>query len=237
MLAMSQLILVVEDEADLALTMKYNLQREGYDVRVAPTGLDGLAMAQQEPRPDLVLLDLMLPDVPGTEVCRRLRTMDDTADLPIIMVTARGEEVDRIVGLEMGADDYVVKPYSVREVLLRVRAVLKRKSPHAQNDSSRLELGLIRLDVEAHRVWVNQTELELTILEFNLLRTFIGRKGRTQSRVQLLDEVWGVQTAITTRTIDVHIKRLRDKLGVAGDYIQTVRGVGYRLVLPDAGVD
>jgi two-component system phosphate regulon response regulator PhoB len=237
MSAMSQLILVVEDEADLALTMKYNLQREGYDVRVAPTGLDGLAMAQQEPRPDLVLLDLMLPDVPGTEVCRRLRTMDDTADLPIIMVTARGEEVDRIVGLEMGADDYVVKPYSVREVLLRVRAVLKRKSPHAQNDSSRLELGLIRLDVEAHRVWVNQTELELTILEFNLLRTFIERKGRTQSRVQLLDEVWGVQTAITTRTIDVHIKRLRDKLGVAGDYIQTVRGVGYRLVLPDAGVD
>ena len=234
---MSQLILVVEDEADLALTMKYNLQREGYEVRVAPTGLEGLAMAQQEPRPDLVLLDLMLPDVPGTEVCRRLRTRDDTADLPIIMVTARGEEVDRIVGLEMGADDYVVKPYSVREVLLRVRAVLKRKSAHPQNDSSRLELGLIRLDVEAHRVWVDQTELELTILEFNLLRTFIERKGRTQSRVQLLDEVWGVQAAITTRTIDVHIKRLRDKLGVAGDYIQTVRGVGYRLVLPDAGVD
>ena len=234
---MSQLIIVVEDEADLALTMKYNLQREGYEVRVAPTGLEGLKMAQQEPRPDLVLLDLMLPDVPGTEVCRRLRTMDDTADLPIIMVTARGEEVDRIVGLEMGADDYVVKPYSVREVLLRVRAVLKRKSAHTQNDSSRLELGLIRLDVKAHRVWVNQTELELTILEFNLLRTFIERKGRTQSRVQLLDEVWGVQTAITTRTIDVHIKRLRDKLGVAGDYIQTVRGVGYRLVLPDAGVD
>ncbi len=234
---MSQLILVVEDEADLALTMKYNLQREGYEVRVAPTGLEGLAMAQQEPRPDLVLLDLMLPDVPGTEVCRRLRTTDDTADLPIIMVTARGEEVDRIVGLEMGADDYVVKPYSVREVLLRVRAVLKRKSAHPQNDSSRLELGLIRLDVEAHRVWVDQTELDLTILEFNLLRTFIERKGRTQSRVQLLDEVWGVQAAITTRTIDVHIKRLRDKLGVAGDYIQTVRGVGYRLVLPDAGVE
>ena len=233
---MPQTILVIEDEADLALTMQYNLEREGYAVRVAGNGHDGLAMAEKDPIPDLVLLDLMLPDVSGTEVCRRLRSADLTASVPIIMVTARGEEVDRIVGLEMGADDYVVKPYSVREVLLRVKAVLKRNSSNTDSEK-RVTVGCLQMDADAYRVWVDKKEVELTVLEFNLLKAFVQRKGRAQSRVQLLDEVWGIHAAITTRTVDVHIKRLRDKLGAAGDYIETVRGVGYRFSIPSENAD
>jgi len=230
---MKRLILVIEDEVDLARTVQYNLTQEGYETRVAHNGRDGLTMAQTRPLPDLILLDLMLPDLSGTEVCRQLKMAEATLNIPIIMVTARGDEIDRIVGLEVGADDYVVKPFSVREVMLRIKAILKRSNPSDTHTEERFKLGLIEIDTAGHRAWVDGKRVELTVLEFKLLCTFIERRGRAQSRVQLLDDVWGVQADITTRTVDVHIKRLRTKLGPAGDYIETVRGVGYRLSTTD----
>jgi two-component system phosphate regulon response regulator PhoB len=209
--------------------LEYNLEKEGYQTRSALDGARGLELAVKEPIPDLVLLDLMLPDISGTEVCRVLRQQESTRDVPIVMVTAKGEEVDRVVGFELGADDYVVKPYSVRELMLRVRAVLKRGRPTALDANARTVFGSLVVDTEAHRVWVNDEDIVLTALEFKLLVTFLGRRGRVQSRDRLLDDVWGYQVAITTRTVDTHVKRLREKLGAAGHYIETVRGVGYRM--------
>jgi two-component system phosphate regulon response regulator PhoB len=226
---MSALILIVEDEPDLVSMLEYNLEKEGYQTRSALDGARGLELAVKEPIPDLVLLDLMLPDISGTEVCRVLRQQESTRDVPIVMVTAKGEEVDRVVGFELGADDYVVKPYSVRELMLRVRAVLKRGRPTALDANARTVFGSLVVDTEAHRVWVNDEDIVLTALEFKLLVTFLGRRGRVQSRDRLLDDVWGYQVAITTRTVDTHVKRLREKLGAAGHYIETVRGVGYRM--------
>ena len=226
---MSALILIVEDEPDLVSMLEYNLEKEGYQTRSALDGARGLELAVKEPIPDLVLLDLMLPDISGTEVCRVLRQQESTRDVPIVMVTAKGEEVDRVVGFELGADDYVVKPYSVRELMLRVRAVLKRGRPSALDANARTVFGSLAVDTEAHRVWVNDEDIVLTALEFKLLVTFLDRRGRVQSRDRLLDDVWGYQVAITTRTVDTHVKRLREKLGAAGHYIETVRGVGYRM--------
>jgi two-component system phosphate regulon response regulator PhoB len=223
---MSGLVLVIEDEIDLATTLEYNLRSEGFKTRVVHNGREAMTAALAEPIPDIVVLDLMLPDMSGTEICRRLREHDKTRDVPVIMCTAKGEEIDRVVGFEVGADDYVVKPYSVRELILRVRALLRRSQRSEGGEPVRF--GRLRLDREAHRAWVDDAELSLTALEFRLLSAFLARKGRVQTRDSLLSEVWGIQADVTTRTVDTHVKRLREKLGEAGAYIETLRGVGYR---------
>lgn len=224
---MSELILIIDDEADLLRALGFAFKREGFEVRTAASGREALKAAAQDPPPDLVLLDLMLPDVPGTEVCRRLKADPRCAEIPIVMLTARGEEIDRVVGFEVGADDYVVKPFSTRELVLRVRAVLRRSRPAPAGEALE-SFGRLRVDQAGHRVWVDNDEITLTALEFRLLTTFMARKGRVQSREALLDDVWGVHNAVTTRTVDTHVKRLRQKLGDVGNYIETIRGVGYR---------
>ena len=226
---MSDLILIIEDEPDLVSMLEYNLKAAGYDVASALTGSGGLSKARATPRPDLLLLDRMLPDISGTSVCRQLRGDDSTRGIPVIMVTARGEEQDRISGLEVGADDYVVKPYSVRELLLRIQAVLRRTGVAETPEEDGVEVGGIRVDPSAHRVWSGGVEVELTALEFRLLHTFLLRRDRVQTRDQLLEDVWGYEPDLNTRTVDTHVKRLREKLGAAGQIIETVRGVGYRL--------
>lgn len=232
-------ILIIEDEEDLAATMAYNLEREGFETVTTETGAGGLEIARGAVPPDLVLLDLMLPDMPGTEVCRQIRANPDTRHVPIIMVTAKSEEIDRVVGFEVGADDYVVKPFSVRELLLRIRAVLRRAAPGGpapQDKAPLVVVGRLELDIPGHDVFVDGQLIRLTALEFKLLSTFVERKGRVQSRESLLSDVWGIDADLTTRTVDTHVKRLRDKLGPAGAYIETIRGVGYRLQF-DAGGD
>lgn len=227
---MSGIILIVEDERDLLMTLEYNLKREGYQTRGATTGREALELAALNPPPDLVLLDLMLPDMGGTEVCRRLKSEERTRNVPVIMVTAKGEEVDRVVGFEVGADDYVAKPFSVRELMLRVRAVLRRAKTddEPKEVADEVRFGVLRMDLPGHRVWVEEAEIRLTALEFRLLQTFHARRGRVQSRERLLTDVWGYHAEVTTRTVDTHVKRLREKLGEAGRYVETVRGVGYR---------
>lgn len=224
---MSGLILIVEDEEDLLGTLEYNLQREGYQTRTAVNGREALEEAFREPVPDMVLLDLMLPDISGTEVCRRLREEPNTRDVLVLMLTAKGEEIDRVVGFEVGADDYVPKPFSMRELMLRVRALLRRRQQEP-GEVEQIHFGRLRVDLEGHRIWVDEEPVDLTALEFRLLTTLLERRGRVQTRSILLDDVWGIQAHVTTRTVDTHVKRLREKLGEAGDYIETVRGVGYR---------
>jgi two-component system phosphate regulon response regulator PhoB len=217
-------VLVIEDEADLREVLQYNLSQAGHRPFAAATGDAGIKLAL-EVRPDIVLLDLMLPDLPGTTVAKALRREPQTQTVPIIMVTAKAEEVDRIVGFELGADDYVVKPFSVRELLLRIDAVLRRgKTPEQRT----LEVGELRIDREAHRVTVSGEEISLTALEFKLLVTLTERRDRVQARGTLLSDVWAIDAEIASRTVDTHVKRLRDKLGTAGRFIETVRGVGYR---------
>ena len=231
------LCLIIEDEVDLATTLEYNLTREGYQVRVAHAGRAGLDAAMTEPTPDVIVLDLMLPDLSGTEVCRRLREHERTREIPIIMCTAKGSEIDKVVGFEVGADDYVVKPYSVRELVLRVRAMLRR-TQRGETVPETLRFGRLKVDREAHRVWVGDTEVTLTALEFKLLNAFLSRKGRVQTRETLLSDVWSIDAEVTTRTVDTHVKRLREKLGDAGQYIETLRGVGYRFKdQPDEAAD
>jgi two-component system phosphate regulon response regulator PhoB len=225
----SGLILIVEDEKDLVSTLEYNLQQEGFHTRSAMTGGAALELADQTPHPDLILLDLMLPDMSGIEVCRKLRQEETTRGIPILMLTAKGEEIDRVVGFETGADDYVVKPFSVRELLLRIKAILRRIQP-AEEEQEQIRFGRLRMNVPAHQAWVDDQEIRLTALEFRLLKTLVGRKGRVQSRDTLLSDVWGIDADVTTRTVDTHVKRLREKLGPAGRYIETLRGVGYRFV-------
>lgn len=220
-------ILIVEDELDLLDTLEFNLQREGYVTRRAASGRAGLEAAALEPPPDLVLLDLMLPDIPGTEVCRQLRASERTRTVPVIMLTARGDELDRVVGFEVGADDYVTKPFSVRELMLRVRAILRRLGGPIE-ETQRLQNGELEIDVSSHRVWVRGEEVRLTALEFRLLSTMLSRAGRVQTRDTLLSDVWGMHAGLTTRTVDTHVTRLRKKLGEVGNYIETLRGVGYR---------
>jgi two-component system phosphate regulon response regulator PhoB len=223
-------ILVVEDEPDLQKVLEYNMRQAGYEVLCASHGRDALDLVRGR-KPDVVLLDLMLPDIPGTEVCRTIKADPATRATPIIMLTARGEEIDRVVGFELGADDYVVKPFSVRELLLRIQAVLRRGAAEKPEEpEGRVEFGCLTFDREAHRVWVESQEIELTALEFKLLVTLYDRRDRVQSRAALLDDVWGITADITTRTVDTHVKRLREKLAAARDYIETVRGVGYRFV-------
>jgi two-component system, OmpR family, phosphate regulon response regulator PhoB len=219
-------ILVIEDEPDIQQVLDYNLREKGHKVFIAGKGEEGLKIARDK-RPDLVLLDLMLPDIPGTEVCKALKTDPALKNTQVVMLTAKGEEIDRVVGFELGADDYVVKPFSVRELLLRVTAILRR-SQGEQEAAASFQFGRLRVDREAHRVWANDAELELTALEFKLLVTLYDRRNRVQTRAALLSDVWGIDADITTRTVDTHVKRLREKLGDAGNYIETVRGVGYR---------
>jgi two-component system, OmpR family, phosphate regulon response regulator PhoB len=219
-------ILVIEDEADIRQVLDYNLRTAGHDVIAVERGREGLELAREQ-RPDLVLLDLMLPDVSGTEVCRAIKDDPSTRTTPVVMLTARAEEIDRVVGFEIGADDYVTKPFSVRELLLRIRAVLRRSETRSA-ETNLVEFGSLRIDRDAHRVWVETQEIELTALEFKLLVTLYDRRNRVQSRSALLDHVWGLDTKISTRTVDAHVKRLREKIGAARDYIETVRGVGYR---------
>jgi two-component system phosphate regulon response regulator PhoB len=218
-------ILVVEDEADIREVLDYNLKREGHDVALASTAKDGLRQARER-RPDLVLLDLMLPDGSGTDLCKALHQDAATRGVRVVMLTAKGEEIDRVIGFEIGADDYVVKPFSVRELLLRVQAVLRRAASEETGEMT--QFGTLRVDRGAHRVWVDGEEVELTALEFKLLLTLHDRRNRVQTRDALLSDVWRIDADVTTRTVDTHVKRLREKLGSAGIYVQTVRGVGYR---------
>jgi two-component system phosphate regulon response regulator PhoB len=224
-------ILIVDDERDLLKLVEYTLQQAGMSTSLAETGVAAITLARQW-KPDLILLDLMLPDLQGTDVCKVLKGDPATASIPIIMVTAKAEEIDRVVGFEIGADDYVVKPFSPRELVLRVKALLKRSARPTESPTAaaeELRHGELVLNTAAYEVRVEDALVELTALEFRLLRTLMERAGRVQSRDQLLDDVWGNDIAVTPRTVDTHVKRVREKLGpVAADYIETVRGVGYR---------
>ena len=217
-------ILIIEDESDVADLLTLNLRKAGFRVSTAADGANGLQKARDD-RPDFIILDLMLPKMSGLEVCRVLKGDTVTAHTPILMLTAKAEEIDRIVGLEFGADDYVTKPFSPREIVLRIRAILRRGE--AADES--LKAGPISIDPARHQVRVNGKPVRLTSLEFKLLRTLMQRRGRVQDRDRLLNEVWGYESVIDTRTVDTHVRRLREKLGKAGDAIETIRGFGYRL--------
>jgi len=220
-------ILLIEDEPDIAEVLQYNLDKEGFEVAVERRGDTGLEAIRREP-PDLVLLDLMLPGIDGLELTRLVKRDPATARLPIVMLTAKGEELDRIVGLELGADDYITKPFSPREVVLRVKAVLRRFQQE-ESAAERLEIGGIELDVSAHQLRVRGRDTPLTATEFRLLRLLMERSGRVQTRTQLLSDVWGYAEDIDSRTVDTHIRRVRRKLGPEAGRIETVIGVGYRL--------
>ena len=221
-------VLIVEDEPDIRDLLAFHLEREGYHVTRSRTGPDALRQVRARP-PDLILLDLMLPELGGLDVCRRLRQDPRTASVPIVMLTARGEEVDRILGLELGADDYIVKPFSPKEVVARVRAVLRRAG--ARDGAAPVVSGRLVIDPDRHTVQVDAAAIELTPKEFDLLRALAEARGRVLSREFLLDRVWGYASAgeIESRTVDVHVRRLRMKLGDEGQRITTVKGVGYRL--------
>lgn len=220
-----QTLLVVEDEADIRELLAFNLEREGFAVLQAEDGREALELARGR-TPDLILLDVMLPGTDGFAVCRELTRHPATAGIPVIMLTARGEEVDRIVGLELGAADYVVKPFSVRELILRIRGVLRRQAP--QDAGPRLARHGVTVDAESHKASVDGEVVDLTATEFRLLHDLVLHAGAVRTREQLLNEVWGYQFEGYARTVDTHVRRLRAKLGPAGELVETVRGVGYR---------
>jgi len=222
---MAQTILVVDDERDIVELVRYNLTQAGYRVVSATDGRQAVELARRE-HPDLVVLDLMLPVLPGAEVARALKQDEKTRSTPILMLTARGEEVDRVVGFELGADDYVVKPFSPRELVLRVQAILRREEKKEEDE--RIVHDPLIIDVGAHVVRLKGKEIALTATEFKLVHRLARRPGRAFSRDQLLSEVWGYGGETETRTVDTHMKRLWAKLGSVGDWIETVRGVGYR---------
>lgn len=225
------LILVVDDEEDILSLLDYNLRKAGCDVVKAEDGPEAIELARTK-APDLVVLDIMLPNMEGTEVLKRLKADPATSGVPVVMLTAKGEEVDRIVGFELGAEDYITKPFSPRELILRVRAVLKRASEGGPKPAGEggFAFGRLRVDFPRHRVSVDENKVELSTTEFNLLAELIRARGRVLSRDSLLDRVWGHDTYVIPRTVDTHIRRLRAKLGPAGEYVETVRGVGYRFV-------
>ena len=229
---MSPRILVVDDEPDITALVAYHLAKAGYRVSTAADGHDALRSAREE-RPDVVVLDLMLPGMSGYEVLQELRRSEETAHVGVILLTARREEVDRVRGLRLGADDYLVKPFSPDELALRVTALLRRLAAPAVSHGSTLTAGPITLDRSAHRATLDGAELTLTATEYKLLLTLVERRGRVQSRPQLLETVWEAQPDIQTRTVDMHVQRLRSKLGDAGNMIETVRGFGYRLRVND----
>lgn len=219
-------VLLVEDDEDILQLLEYNFQNAGFSVTTSRDGLDALTRIRRQ-RPDLVMLDIMLPGADGFEVCRSIKRDPKTAQVPVIMLTARGEEVDRIVGLELGADDYVVKPFSPRELILRARAVLKRLSPEAPAKQVLRKDGL-SVDMDAHRAEAQGQEIPLTATEFKLLAELFRSQGRVLTRDQLLNTVWGYEFEGYARTVDTHVRRLRQKLGHYSELIETVRGVGYR---------
>ena len=224
---MSHRILVVDDEPDITALVAYHLARAGYRVSTATTGPDALRAAREE-RPDIVVLDLMLPGVSGYEVLRELRQRPETREVGVILLTSRREETDRIKGFSLGADDYLTKPFSPQELTLRVAALLRRLQAPAVAAGSSLIEGPLIIDRASHRVTLDGEELQLTATEFKLLSMLVERRGRVQTRPQLLETVWDAQPDIQTRTVDMHVQRLRAKLGELGDLIETVRGFGYR---------
>ena len=224
---MSQKILIIEDEPDIRKTLEYNISREGYHVVSASSLLEAKSQIESDSF-SLILLDLMLPDGSGLDLCREIKSDKEKSSVPIIILTAKDDEVDKVVGFELGADDYVTKPFSVRELILRMKAVLKRGEKKSDNVEVQRQFGQLSIDTESHEVFVDNNEITLTALEFKLLCQLVDRRGRVQSSDQLLSDVWGYSAEVTTRTVDTHIKRLREKLGSMGKYVQTIRGVGYK---------
>ena len=224
-------VLVVDDEPDIVALVAYHLAKAGYRVATASSGTDALESARRE-RPAIIVLDLMLPGMSGYEVLEQLRANDATRDVAVLMLTARREEADRIQGLSLGADDYLTKPFSPQELVLRVGAILRRLSAGGATSGDRLQIGALQIDLGAHQVKVDGDPVDLTPTEFKLLLTLAERRGRVQGRAHLLETVWEAAPDIQTRTVDMHVQRLRAKLGAAGDMIETVRGFGYRLRVP-----
>lgn len=224
---MSQKILIIEDEPDIRKTLEYNISREGYHVVSASSLVEAKSRLESDSF-SLILLDLMLPDGSGLDLCREIKLDKEKSSIPIIILTAKDDEVDKVVGFELGADDYVTKPFSVRELILRMKAVLKRGEKKSDNVEVQRQFGQLSINTESHEVFVDDNEITLTALEFKLLCQLVDRRGRVQSRDQLLSDVWGYSAEVTTRTVDTHIKRLREKLGSMGKYVQTIRGVGYK---------
>lgn len=221
-------ILVIEDEPDIRRNLEYNLGREGFKASSVGS-LDEANEKLKSKKFDLILLDLMLPDGSGLDLCKKIKSNSETEATPIIILTAKDDEVDKVVGFELGADDYVTKPFSVRELILRIKAILKRSDTKTKEVVEvERQFGDLKIDVDSHEVHVDSQLIELTALEFRLLKELVDKRGRVQSRDQLLSEVWGYNAEVTTRTVDTHIKRLREKLGSMGKYVQTIRGVGYK---------
>lgn len=224
---MSKKLVVIEDDQDITRLVTHYLTKEGYAIKSSQDGIKGLQLIKQE-KPDLVILDLMLPEMDGLEVCKRLRADPKTSALPIIVLTAKGEESDKIVGLELGADDYVTKPFSPKELLARVKALFRRSERQVE-ESTHHRYGQISLDVARHEVRVKDEEIKLTAKEFSLLVQLLKNKGRVMTREVLLDKVWGYDSDVTTRTVDVHIRRLREKIPLLSEAIVTVKSYGYKL--------
>lgn len=220
-------ILVIDDEKDIVEAIEYNLKKDGYRVNKAFDGQQGLKSAKEN-HPDLIILDLMLPGINGLDVCKLLKKDSLTATVPVIMLTAKNEEVDKIVGFELGADDYVTKPFSLRELLARVRAVLKRSNGEAESSTPKIHFDNLEINLDEHQVKTAGRLVDLTAKEFDLLKYLAQNKERVFSREKLLDAIWGIEVAIETRTVDVHVRRIREKLGKAGRYISTLHGVGYK---------
>lgn len=222
---MQETILIVEDESDVVDLLRYNLHRAGFNVLIANTGADGLEAARKN-RPDVIVLDIMLPGMNGYNVCNALKKDPETESIPVLMLTAKSEPNERVKGLELGADDYVTKPFSPRELVLRVQALVRRLKASTKSDVT--EVDCFAIDKSAFEIRMDGERLELTTTEFKLLNLLIERRGRVQSRETLLFDVWGYQNAIDTRTVDTHIRRLREKLGQNADKLETIRGEGYR---------
>lgn len=225
-------ILIIEDDSDIAELLDYTLKKEHFETEVCADGVRGLARVQS--LPDAIILDLMLPNMNGFDICKAVRSAPSTQHIPILMLTAKGDEMDRIIGLEIGADDYLTKPFSPRELVLRVKAILRRREsastikPLSEKKSERVTFGILSLDTARFEVTVGEKPVKLTAIEFKLLHYLLTTKGRVATRDLLLDAVWGFDAALTTRTVDTHIKRLRQKIGDAGAYIETIRSIGYR---------
>ena len=226
-------ILVIEDEPDIRRNLEYNISREGFNVITAGSLSEAEEIVNSTSL-SLILLDLMLPDGSGLDLCKKFKSNSKTDSIPIIILTAKDDEVDKVVGFELGADDYVTKPFSVRELVLRIKAILKRGQTKKEVVEVERQFGDLKIDIESHEVFVDSVQIDLTALEFKLLNQLVETRGRVQSRDQLLQDVWGYSAEVTTRTVDTHIKRLRNKLGSMGKYVQTIRGVGYKFArIPD----
>lgn len=226
-------ILVIEDEPDIRRNLEYNISREGFNVITAGSLSEAEELVNSNSL-SLILLDLMLPDGSGLDLCKKFKSNSKTDSIPIIILTAKDDEVDKVVGFELGADDYVTKPFSVRELVLRIKAILKRGQTKKEVVEVERQFGDLKIDIESHEVFVDSIQIDLTALEFKLLNQLVETRGRVQSRDQLLQDVWGYSAEVTTRTVDTHIKRLRNKLGSMGKYVQTIRGVGYKFArIPD----